>query len=188
MRLHLGKNGLETQFADFDTLMVAVRELHAPGDEKNNTIYFGSKTPLREALSALSSRVFSGLVEVESEIKAPLYKGRKWDLRAVVASPSGEPKILGHYAKVGKANSIVSNIAQGGIGTEAARVIHEICRQRHPRAPPARLAKMVEEFFRKINEQTIELTRAATVKLRERFARRVKGFPLEKNICKPGGS
>jgi len=114
---------------------------------------------------------------VESEIRIPLYKGRKWEIRTVVQSPNREPEVVGHQAKLGATNTIIANVGRGGKGAESSQIVTELYKVAYPKKSEAEIGALTTEFFRKANveaEKSISALNKLIQGLGERY---LSGFP-----------
>ena len=132
--------------------------------------------PLRKVLGEISSAVFAFRHIAESEIRMPLYEGRKWEIRTIVQSPERKPVVVGHFAKVG-GNTIVANVAKGGRMEESSGVISGIYRTLYPHKTKAEIGVLTSEFFERANPETEKSVEAVNSLIQRTAEKYITGFP-----------
>ena len=147
--------------------------------ERKLVIPLGRNKPLRNALGEIVWANYYPRHVAESEIRMPLYEGKKWEIRAIVQSPDRKPVVIGHVAKLGAPSSIVSNIAQGGRGEESSKVVSGIYRSIYPHRTNAEIGALTTEFFHRANTEAEKSVGAINAHLKRMVTKYLSGFPLE---------
>ncbi|MDO8537935.1 MAG: hypothetical protein Q7S21_03545 [archaeon] len=144
---------------------------------KKIVIRLSANQSLKQVLRKIASSSVLGGSIIEEEIKAPLFKGRKWEIRTIVQSPEKKPEVIAHLAKIGAEASIVSNINLGGHEIEASKVISEIYTTIYPKKSGQQIRTLTQEFFSRANAEAIKTVKAINSHTKNYARRYMHGFP-----------
>ena len=140
-------------------------------------IILGEHNGLPKLIGLVIEQLQGGRYIAEREINMPLFDGKKWEIRHIVQSPNGRSEITGSFAKVGKSDSIVANIAAGGSGASTKSVIKSVYRSIYSSISASELERLADEFIEKANKLSLKSVELLNNNLKDVGKRYISGFP-----------